>query len=107
MATYEGGPGNWNKTFATWPYSSLLFATDPVAVDRVCWKIIDEQRLKEGWPTVSQMGLDGKTGMREVNGKLIHESFHMRQPHHIALAATLGLGEFDLRKIEHHPIKLA
>ena len=107
VATYEGGPGNWNKTFATWPYSSLLFATDPVAVDRVCWKIIDEQRLKEGWPTVSQMGLDGKTGMREVNGKLIHESFHMRQPHHIALAATLGLGEFDLRKIEHHPIKLA
>src|SRR5205807_869513 len=33
VATWEGGPQIANKTFATWEYKSLFFATDPVALD--------------------------------------------------------------------------
>jgi hypothetical protein len=103
LGTWEGGPGNWNKTFATWEYKSLLFATDPVALDHVGWKIIDAKRAKEGWPSVARMGLEGE--YRLVDWKegiqAPSEQFEMRQPEHIPLAATLGLGIFDPKRIDH------
>ena len=107
VATYEGGPGNWNKTFATWPYQSLFFATDPVALDHVGWEIIDAKRAEEGWPGVGAMGLSASTGVKSVDGTPIQESFHIRQPEHIALAATLGLGVFDRRDIKHDRIEIS
>jgi hypothetical protein len=106
VATWEGGPQISNKTFATWEYKSLFFATDPVALDRVGWEIIDQKRAKEGWPGVAEMGLDGKTGIGKFNGKPVHEQLHIRQPQHVALAQTLGMGVFDLQKIEHRRIDL-
>lgn len=108
LGTWEGGPGNWNKTFATWEYKSLLFATDPVALDHVGWRIIDAKREAEGWPSVGQMGLEGKYRMVEWKDGIQcpSEQFGMRQPEHIALAATLGLGVFDLKQIDHRKIAL-
>jgi hypothetical protein len=103
VGTYEGGPGNWNRTFATWPRKSLFFATDPVAVDHIGWRIIDEKRAEEGWAPVGAMGLWGKRGKEEG---VTTESFHMRQPEHIPIAATLGLGVFDLQEIKHQAITL-
>ena len=54
IGVYEGGPGSWNKTWATWRHQSLFFATDPVALDHVGWDVIDTKRgaLKAGrpWP---------------------------------------------------------
>lgn len=109
VGTYEGGPGIWNKTFATWPYRSLLFATDPVALDQVGWEIIDAKRAEMGLPRISAMGLDAQTGVLQVAGKPYPEQFHHRQPQHIPLAATLGMGVFDptRAKIEHRRIKIA
>jgi hypothetical protein len=108
LGTWEGGPGIWNKTFATWQYKSLLFATDPVALDHVGWQIIDEKRAAEGWPSVAQMGLEGKYRLVEWRDRIQcpSEQFQMRQPEHVALAATLGLGVFDLKQIDHRKIKL-
>ncbi len=60
VGTWEGGPQTSNKTFATWRYNSLLFATDPVALDHVGWDIIDRKRVEEGWPVVAAMGLDAR-----------------------------------------------
>src|SRR5438445_218525 len=57
IGVYEGGPGDWNRTWATWPYKSLFFATDPVAMDHVGWDIIDAKRAQEGWQPVAKMGL--------------------------------------------------
>jgi hypothetical protein len=105
VGTWEGGPQTKNKTFATWQYKSLFFATDPVALDRVGWEIIDKKRAAEGWPGVAQMGLDAKTDM-VVKGKPYPEELHIRQPQHIPLAETLGMGVFDLNKIEHRRIEL-
>jgi hypothetical protein len=106
VGTWEGGPKTSNKTFATWPYKSLLFATDPVALDRVGWEIIDKKRAEEGWPGVAEMGLDARTGVGKVDGQPYPEELHIRQPQHVALAETLGLGVFDLKRIDHRRIKL-
>jgi hypothetical protein len=109
VGTYEGGPGNWNKTFATWPYRSLLFATDPVALDQVGWEIIDAKRAEMGLPRISAMGLDAQTGVIQVDGKPYPEQFHHRQPQHVPLAATLGMGVFDPThsRIDHRRVDLA
>jgi hypothetical protein len=106
VGTYEGGPGNWNSTFATWEYNSLLLATDPVALDHVGWRIIDAKRAAEGLPPVAEMGLDAYAGLHEPRPQRPTESFHIRQPQHVALAGSAGLGIFDLRLIEHLRIDL-
>ena len=113
IGCYEGGPGNWNKTFATWEYKSLFFATDPVALDHVGWEIIDAKRAAEGWPSVASMGTDAQSAIRTDikgnDGKPYPEQFHIRQPQHVQLAATLGLGVFDKAdpRFEHRRIELA
>jgi hypothetical protein len=104
VGTWEGGPQTLNKTFATWPYQSLFFATDPVALDRIGWEIIDRKRRDEGWPVVAQMGLDAHAG---VGKSYTEEILSIRQPQHIPLAETLGLGIYDRARIEHRAIKLA
>lgn len=106
--TYEGGPGSWNSTFATWEYGSLFFATDPVALDRIGWEIIDAKRAEEGWPSVARMGLDSEQGMGPKSQDApATEAFHIRQPQHIPLASLLGLGTFGKESIDHQRFQLA
>jgi len=132
IGVYEGGPGCWNKTWATWPYNSLFFATDPVAMDHVGWDIIDSKRAREGWQPVAKMGLLQDTPAVKLSTRLamlasqgpaeaaslafagIHleggresEAFDRRQPEHIILAGMIGLGVFDARLIEHRRIDLS
>ena len=107
VATYEGGPGAWNSTFATWNQNSLFFATDPVAMDHVGWRIIDKKRAKEGWAPVARMGIEGEhRSVKAGNLQMPSEQFQMRQPEHISLAATLGLGTFEMHRIEHRFIDI-
>jgi hypothetical protein len=131
IGVYEGGPGNWNKTWGTWRHRGLLFATDPVALDHVGWDIINRQRAAEGWAPVEQMGLLAQTrkgalsrhlaglsarGLADAltlsataahfQGGLASESFDRRQPEHIILASTLGLGRFDPREIEYRQVEM-
>jgi uncharacterized protein (DUF362 family) len=131
IGVYEGGPGCWNVTWATWPYKSLFFATDPVAMDHVGWDIIDAKRAQEGWPSVARMGLLQTTPAVMLSTRLAElaarspwesttttfsamhleggrgsESFDRRTPEHIILAGTIGLGVFDARGIEHRRIDL-
>lgn len=107
IGTYEGGPGNWNSTFATWEYKSLLFATDPVALDHVGWGIIDAKRKAEGMPPVGSMGLDAHANLHDPPGVgRPTEQFHIRQPEHISIAGSGGLGVFDLAGIDHRKLNL-
>lgn len=102
VATYEGGPGNWNGTWGSWNNGSLFFGTDPVAMDRIGWEIIDAKRIAEGWPPIGLMGTAGSVGLEgRTKPTKVTESFHIRQPEHVPLSATLGLGVFDRAKIEH------
>jgi hypothetical protein len=108
VATFEGGPGVWNNPYRTWNYNSLLFATDPVAMDHIGWEIVDKKRAEEGYPLVAEMGLESNYGLapRSTHPRR-SESFHMRQPEHIPLASTLGLGVFTRHLIRHKRIDLA
>jgi hypothetical protein len=99
IGTYDGGPGNWNQHFKTWEYRSLFFATDPVAMDRIGWEILDKKRVAEGLPKLAD------SGIKATNPGF--EQFDHRQPEHVLLAAKAGLGEADLKKIQHTRLKLS
>ena len=86
-ALYHGGPGTGDGRFV-WEHKTLYFATDPVALDRTAWKVIDEKRLQAGMPVVAEAKTDEFT------------TYFRRQPEHIEIAGALGLGEWDEKKIE-------
>ena len=44
-AQYEGGPSYMPQW--TWPFNGLLVASDPVALDTVGWRIIEEKRAEK------------------------------------------------------------
>ncbi|MDX1933743.1 MAG: DUF362 domain-containing protein [Capsulimonadales bacterium] len=98
IGTYDGGPGAWNLHFKTWEYRSLFFATDPVAMDRIGWEILDRKRVEAGLPRLAETGIKAKNPG--------FEQFNHRQPEHVLLAAKAGLGEADLAKIKHTRIEL-
>lgn len=129
IGVYEGGPGCWNKTWSTWRRGSLFFATDPVALDHVCWDIIDRKRAEEGWAPVERMGLLYRSeatpyasaassfaaphplGAMSLQTATVHqfagwttEVFNVRQPDHVLLAGQLGLGVFDQERITYRQI---
>jgi Domain of unknown function (DUF362) len=132
IGVYEGGPGSWNRTWATWPRKSLFFATDPVAMDHVGWDIIDAKRALEGWSPVSHMGMVQEGASYRLSPRLAAlaalgtphgaaaialdhqrrhaehaEQFDRRQPEHIALAGLLGLGRFAANEIDHRVVQMA
>ena len=78
---FKGGI-SW-KTSNVWPCGSIILGTDPVAVDRVCLKIINEKRLQ------SSKGIIEK------------------RARHIRLSDKLGIGVADLEKINLIEIDLA
>ncbi len=43
---YHGGPGS--RPQFVWEHKTLYFATDPVALDHICWKVIDQKRVAMG-----------------------------------------------------------
>ena len=127
VGVYEGGPGCWNRTWGTWQAKSLMFSTDPVAMDHVGWDIIDAKRAELGWAPVGHMGLVQGGEQLRMSPRLaaltvasqspvaiaaalaehrrrvglVSEPFDRRQPEHVALAGLLGLGVFDANRIEH------
>ena len=88
-AVYEGGPSA-DPRFV-WEQKSLFFATDPVAMDRVGWAIMDVKRKEKGLPIVGESTWRGGA---------------FRQPEHILFAGALGLGESSLVRIERTRIPL-
>jgi Uncharacterized conserved protein len=76
-AQCEGGPG-YQPEFA-WPLNSFLASTDVVALDRILWDVIEEQRKQKGLPTLTEVG---------------------RPPKWLATAAAHHLGVDDRQKIE-------
>ena len=77
VAQYHGGPSL--QTRFRWNPGIFLCATDPVAIDALGASIIEEKRKREGLPSLEEDG---------------------RPARHIRTAASLGLGEDDLGKVE-------
>lgn len=131
IGVYEGGPGAWNRTWGTWHYNSLLFATDPVAMDHVGWDIIDRKRAEMGWAGVADMGLSKLTPTVKARSEIAamasgspleaatlsvsarnmregrrSEAFDLRTPQHVNLAGDLGLGDFDRTRIDYRTVNV-
>jgi uncharacterized protein DUF362 len=82
-AVYEGGPSADPRY--VWEQKTLSFATDPVAMDRIGWEVIDAKRQEMGLPPVGESKWQGRC---------------FRQPEHIFFAGALGLGEADREQID-------
>jgi Domain of unknown function (DUF362) len=102
---WEGGPFGKNPEWL-WDYKALLFATDPVAMDRVEWDILDAKRKAMGVAGVGAVG-------RLAADPFKHEGYDIRQPQYIAVAGQLGLGYLDYKSprgkrfsIDHRVINL-
>jgi hypothetical protein len=89
---YHGGPTG--RPQFVWEHRTMYFATDPVALDRVCWKAIDEKRLSVGMKPIAEDAPDQ------------YDTFLHRQPEHIEIAGAMGLGEWDLAKINLKKISI-
>jgi uncharacterized protein (DUF362 family) len=81
QAVYRGGI-SWKPANA-WPYGGIILGTDPVSVDRVCLKILNEKRLESGKNPID------------------------KRARHIRLAAELGIGVEKIDEIELVEIELA
>ena len=73
----------------------MYFATDPVALDRISWEVVDRKRLAMGLPVVA------RSYFRQPRDEEAQRFHSYRQPQHIELAAALGLGVFDREEIQH------
>jgi uncharacterized protein (DUF362 family) len=73
----EGGPGN--RPSYRWRYCGIIASKDPVALDYVGWRIIEDRRKEIGLPELAAVG---------------------RPPKWIDTAARLGLGTNDPSKID-------
>lgn len=82
MGVYDGGP-TW-KSRGIFTYNGLLLSTDPVAIDAVCLKLLNDQRKKQGKKTIKKS-----------------------KARHIALSGDLGLGISRLESIDLKEIILS
>jgi uncharacterized protein (DUF362 family) len=89
---YHGGPGRKIEHYL-WPHNTMYFATDPVALDKTGLRAIDAERKLRGMLPIATANSDADS------------SFVNMQPEHIEIAASLGLGIFDDKKIDVRRLK--
>jgi hypothetical protein len=97
---WHGGPFARTTRYVFYP-RQIMFGTDPVAIDRLLLDIIDDKRREQGaisiWdrsPSSLKMD-DGRARDADPNVNII-----IREPGHVEYAASLGLGEHDVKKIK-------
>jgi hypothetical protein len=96
---WHGGPFARTRRYVFYP-KQIMFATDPVAIDRLLLDIIDDQRKAQGaisiWdrsPRYLKVD-DGAARDSDPNVNII-----IREPGHVEYAAKLGLGVSDRARI--------
>jgi hypothetical protein len=91
-ASYHGGPGG--RPEFIWEPKTLYFGTDPVALDKTGWQVIDRKRKQIGMVPVALAKPDS------------YSHYLNCQVEHIEIAGQLGLGEFNDDKIQLKQIRL-
>lgn len=90
---WHGGPAA--RPQYVWEQKAIFFATDPVALDHVGWREIDEKRLSLGRQKLADELPDQ------------HSTYVRKQPEHVEIAGGLGLGEWEWSKIQLRRIELS
>lgn len=94
LGAYHGGPGRRVEKYL-WENKTLYFATDPVAVDRIGWSVLDRKRHEAGMQPIALAYRDKDS------------NFVRMQPEHVEIAGLLGLGESNESKIDLKQVRLA
>jgi uncharacterized protein (DUF362 family) len=103
-AVYHSGPFAWNPEFV-WEAKTLLFGTDPVAVDRIELEIVERKRRDVGVPSLWDRNPE-HLGSNADMQRTAHKNQFYREPGHIKTAGELGLGKWELNQIDHRRIRL-
>jgi hypothetical protein len=103
-AVYHSGPFAWNPEFV-WDAGTLLFGTDPVAVDRIELEIVEKKRKELGVPSLWDRSPE-HLGTNAEMQKTARKNPFVREPGHIKTASELGLGTWDLHRIDHRRLEL-
>lgn len=103
-AVYHAGPFSWNPDFH-WEARTLLFGTDPVAVDRIELEIVEQKRRELGVPSLFDHNPEYLARPGEMEKTAFKNNF-FREPSHIRTAGELGLGQFDLARIDHQQLQV-
>ena len=96
---WHAGPGAATLKYVFFP-RTIMFGTDPVAIDRLLLDVIDDERKRRG--AISIWNRDENT-LDFNNGKKRNEdpntNIIIREPGHVEYAGKLGLGVHDIKKI--------
>jgi hypothetical protein len=98
---WHGGPFSVNPKFRFYP-KTIVFGTDPVAIDRLLLDVIENKRKAEGALSIWDRS------MASVKPGRLDPRFNsfIREPGHIEYASRLGLGVYDLDRIAITKIEL-
>ena len=96
---WHGGPFSTNRRYRFYP-KQMKFGTDPVAMDRLLIDIIDAERKRQGAISVWNVAPStfGTTQQWEQDPNI---NRFVRETGHIEYAGTLGLGVYDINRIQH------
>ena len=97
---WHAGPFSRDRKYRFYP-KQLKFGTDPVAIDRLLIDIIDEKRKKEGVISVWNRDMKYFSTKQADWERDPNMNRSIREPGHIEYASTLGLGVYDIKKIDH------
>ncbi|MGH9847306.1 MAG: DUF362 domain-containing protein [Blastocatellia bacterium] len=101
---WHGGPFAPTLRYVFFP-RTMMFGTDPVAIDRLLLDIIDDERKRHG--AISIWNRD-RTNLGDVRKRNEDPNVNtsIREPGHVEYAASLGLGVHDLRRIEVREVEV-
>jgi uncharacterized protein (DUF362 family) len=103
-AVYHSGPFAWNPDFV-WEARTLLFGTDPVAVDRIELEIVEQKRREVGVPSLWDRNPDHLGNNGDMQRTALKNPFY-REPGHIKTASELGLGRWELEQIDRRVLRV-
>jgi uncharacterized protein (DUF362 family) len=97
---WHGGPFSPDREFRFYP-RQMMFGTDPVAIDRLLIDIIDRKRAAEH--AISVWDRSPKNLVKDADGyppRDPNRNRFIREPGHIEYATRIGLGVYDINKIQ-------
>ncbi|MGH9338056.1 MAG: DUF362 domain-containing protein [Acidobacteriota bacterium] len=101
---WHSGPFAWNRDFVYEP-KTIYFGTDPVAVDRIELETIEKKRLEMGAPSLWDRNPQNLGTTSEMS-RTPHKNRYYREPRHIRTAGEMGLGIWDLERIDRRRLPL-
>lgn len=101
---WHGGPFSPTRKFRFYP-QEMMFATDPVAMDRLLLDVIDDKRKAEHAISVSDRSMVNVQPGEDYDSNPNVNRF-LREPGHIEYASKLDLGIYDIGKIQVRKIEV-